>query len=364
MARNGQHTGGMAPLGYKIENGRLEIHEEEAVIVRRIFSEYASGKSYKRIIDGLNTDGIKTKRGNPFGSNSLHDLLHNEKYIGTIVYGLRPFREDGSRNTHSKDGTDVIRLEDAMPAIIDKETFQIVQERMALNKRIQGGRPPKKRDYPLRSKVFCADCKSAMTVSTSQQKYDYYRCTGKKRLHNCDASPISVDELEQAVADGLRGILGKSDQIEGLIRIMRDQSEQIHSGAVAQLQMLIDQDRDISTKLENAIDAVLNGMASPLLQQRITDLETQKADISRKIRLLKADVDAAAIPELELRNILDMILSTTSDDIKVLLSIVYRVEVGKDEITIWTVLNADPNGTIDHTQEGVTITSQNPSGVP
>ena len=364
MARNGQHTGGMAPLGYKIEDGRLAICEEEAAVVRRIFSEYANGKSYKKIIDGHNADGIKTKRGNPFGTNSLHDLLHNEKYIGTIVYGLRPFREDGTRNTHSKDGPEVIRLKDAMPAIVDKETFQVVQERMAINKRTQGGRPHKKRDYPLRSKVFCAHCKSAMTVSTSQQKYDYYRCTGKKRLHNCDASPISVDELEQTVADGIRGILGDPDQIEGLIRIMRDQSERIHSGAVTQLQILIEQDRDISNKLENAVDAILKGMASPLLQQRITDLETQKADVSRKIRLLKADVDAAAIPETELRSILDMILSSTCDDIRVLLSIVYRVEVSENEIIIWTLLNADPNGTIDHTQEGVTINSQNPSGVP
>ena len=45
MARNGQHTGGIPPLGYQIVEGRLQICEEEAVIVRRIFSEYASGTS-------------------------------------------------------------------------------------------------------------------------------------------------------------------------------------------------------------------------------------------------------------------------------------------------------------------------------
>ena len=40
-----------------------------------------------------------------------------------------------------------------------------------------------------------------MTISTSQQKYNYYRGTGKKRLHICDNAPISADYLEQRVAD-------------------------------------------------------------------------------------------------------------------------------------------------------------------
>ena len=75
MARNGQHTGGKPALGYMVKDGRLEICEEEAVIVRRIFREYADGKSYREIIEGLNRDGLKTKRGNAFGNNSLHDLL-------------------------------------------------------------------------------------------------------------------------------------------------------------------------------------------------------------------------------------------------------------------------------------------------
>jgi hypothetical protein len=33
-------------------------------------------------------------------------------------------------------------------------------------------------------------------------------------------------------------------------------------------------------------------------------------------------------------------------------------------LTIWTILDADPNGNIDHTGDGVTITPGVPSGVP
>lgn len=364
MARNGQHTGGKPPLGYNVEDGRLVICDAEAAIVRRIFAEYASGKSYRDIIAGLNADGLTTKRGTPFGANSLHDLLHNEKYIGTLVYGQSPYREDGSRNTHSKDGADVIRITDAIPAIVDKDMFQAVQDRMALNKHLQGGRPAKNREYPLRSKVFCADCKSAMTISTSKGGYYYYRCTGKKRLHNCDATPIRADYLEHRVAEAIKMVLGRPDSTSGLIRILRDQAEKIQGGAVSRLRALIDQEKDVSAKLENAVDAVLNGLNSPAIQVKIKDLELQKAAIEREMRALKTSVDASAIPEQRLQEILDRIVNAADGDINVLLSIVYRVEVGQDTITIWTLLDADPNGTIDHTQDGVTISFGVPSGVP
>ena len=364
MARNGQHTGGKPPLGYNVEDGRLVICDAEAAIVRRIFSEYASGKSYRDIIAGLNADGLTTKRGTPFGANSLHDLLHNEKYIGTLVYGQSPYREDGTRNTHSKDGTDVIRIDDAIPAIVDKDLFQAVQDRMSLNKHQQGGRPAKNREYPLRSKVFCADCKSAMTISTSKGGYYYYRCTGKKRLHNCDATPIRADYLEHRVAEAIKMVLGRPDSTSGLIRILRDQAEKIQGGAVSRLRALIDQEKDISAKLDNAVDAVLNGLNSPAIQVKIKNLELQKAAIEREMRSLKASVDGSAIPEQRLQEILDRIVNAADGDINVLLSIVYRVEVGQDTITIWTLLDADPNGTIDHTQDGVTISFGVPSGVP
>lgn len=363
MARNGQHTGGKPALGYQIVDGRLQICEEEAVIVRRIFQEYASGRSYREIIAGLNRDGITTKRGNPFGNNSLNNLLHNEKYIGVVVYGAHPYREDGSRNTNAPPAETAIRIEDACPTIIDKETFDIVQRRMVINKRQQGGRPPKNREYPLRSKVFCAACKSAMTVTTSQQKYNYYRCTGKKRLHQCDASPISADVLEQKVIEAVRMILGSPEDVNGLIRIMRNQAEKLQSGAVARLQALVEQDREISRKLDNALQAILGGLNSPTLQRKVAELEAQQAQIAQELKSLKASVDASSIPESRLRELLHQI-ATSENDAAILLSVVYRVEVAEDTITVWTILDADPNGTIDHTMDGVTITPGIPSGVP
>ena len=364
MARNGLHTGGKPALGYDVKDGRLVINETEAATVRRIFREYAAGSSYKEIINGLNADGIKTKHGNAFGSNSLHDLLHNEKYIGVLIYGQAPYREDGTRNTHSKDGKDMIRIEDAVPAIVDRDLFDTVQKRMAQNKRAQGGRPPKVRDYPLKGKVFCGYCKSAMTISTSQLIYHYYKCTGKKRLHSCEAAPISADELEKLVAETLIKLLGCPKQTEGLLKILRDQADRIQGGAAARLQALLEKEKDITVRLDKAIEAVLNGLNSPALQKKIMDLETEKATVQHDLQALKATVDASALPESRLREILSKVISVATTDYNFLFSIVYRVEVTKESITIWTLLDTDPTGHIDINQNGVTITSGVPSGVP
>lgn len=364
MAKNGQHTGGVPALGYHVVDGRLEICEDEAKIVRRIFAEYARGKSYREIIAGLNADGLKTKRGRAFGANSLHDLLKNERYIGVLTYGQRPYREDGSRNSHAA-AADHIRIEDAIPAIIDKEIFERVQAKMSTNKQQQGGRPAKKRDYPLKGKVFCADCKSAMTITTSRGNYDYYSCVRKKRQHSCDNPNISVDRLEQQVAVAVRQTLGRPQNIANLIRILREQSGEIQSRAVESLQRLITQEREISQKLDNAMDAILNGFSSAAFLQRVKDLEAERENIQRRMKDLKSTVDASAIPEARLREIVEA-MATGEDpaSIAAILSIVARVEVGRDSITIWTILDTGPDGTYDWEATGVLITPGTPSGVP
>lgn len=342
MARNGQHTGGKPALGYQVVDGHLEIQEEEAKIVRRIFREYADGQSYKRIIDGLNADGIKTKRGNTFGSNSLHDLLKNEKYIGTLVYGGAPRREDGSRNSHAAAAETAIRIEGVIPAIIDKELFKDVQRRMEKNKKIHSGRPATLRDYPLKGKVFCAECSSAMNVSISKRSYFYYMCTGKARLHNCDIPPIRVNALEKIVTSYVRQLLGKPDNIEELVDILRIQSDSIQDGAVARLRALIAQENEIAAQLDNAVNAVLNGLNSPAVTAKIQGLEKQKAKIKSDMNTLRTQVAATSINEDRLREILDTIISAPESDNSAILSIVSRVEVGKTEIKIWTILSPTP----------------------
>ena len=252
-------------------------------------------------------------------------------------------------------------------AIISKELFQKVQDRMAQNKKQQGGRPAEKRIYPLKGKVFCGHCKSAMTVSTSRMEYDYYKCSGKKRLKtDCESTPISVEKLEKKVANMVCSILGTPSVTDSLIAVLRDAANRLQGGAIDRLKYLQTEETETIKKLSNAIDAVLAGMNSPALKQKIEELEAQKKSIRNQISTLRKQVEVSSIPEAKIRELLEV--CQTAEDTEVLLSIVTRVEVTKDRVIVWTILDPDPSTIPDYDNDGiqleVTTTDGTAFGVP
>jgi site-specific DNA recombinase len=62
------------------------------------FDLYSKGYSIKKVTDMLNEKGCKTKRGNSFKNNSMYDLLHNPKYIGNYIFGVRR-KDENTRQT-------------------------------------------------------------------------------------------------------------------------------------------------------------------------------------------------------------------------------------------------------------------------
>jgi site-specific DNA recombinase len=64
---------------------KLEIHPEQAAIVRRIFADYAAGDSIKTIAKRLNAEGMTSPapyRGQshpPWAPSALSVMLHNER---------------------------------------------------------------------------------------------------------------------------------------------------------------------------------------------------------------------------------------------------------------------------------------------
>ena len=91
---------GTTPFGYrKSADGRYEIDEAKAPIVRAIFESYADGDTASEIIDQLNALGIRTARGNtlaPAPQRQVHRSVHRWKRY-------RPHRE--RRSGHRGAGT-------------------------------------------------------------------------------------------------------------------------------------------------------------------------------------------------------------------------------------------------------------------
>ena len=142
-AMKGQFNGGTPPFGHRSVDRRLVIDEAKAPFVKRAFEQYAAGVPKKRIVAELNAAGLRNRNGKPFGHTALQVALQNEKYIGIQRF------------------SDIV-IEDACPALVDRETFDKVQERIKQNRR-EGGKNKAKMEYLLTGKAFCGYCGSTIT---------------------------------------------------------------------------------------------------------------------------------------------------------------------------------------------------------
>lgn len=285
MAENaykGKFNGGTPPLGLDINNdGDYVINEWEARAIKIIFEMYASGHSYVSIIKKLNDDGYKTKKGRPFGKNSIYEILRNEKYIGNYVYRRENYDGFGKkRNSHAvRDREDMIILEGKIPPIISKELWETVQMRREENKYIGGGFKAK-RTYILSGILVCGCCDEKMSGcmrrSSNGRKHYYYRCTSNTRTEYC--SSVNADKIEAAVKE-------RFDQT-----IFNDYNKRIIAEALEQYSRLyreseanknhIDYNTELlstSDQIKRIVDAIANGASTPAMFEKLRELENKKA---------------------------------------------------------------------------------------
>lgn len=86
-AAAGGYSGGRAPLGYKIESGRLVINKDEAEIVRLIFDKKKE-LPLLRVAEWLNDNGYRTRSGGHFYASTIKAIVENEPtYRGLYRYG-------------------------------------------------------------------------------------------------------------------------------------------------------------------------------------------------------------------------------------------------------------------------------------
>ena len=123
-----------ALLGYqKGADGKPEIVESEAQIVRRIFRSYLDGSSLADIKRMLDSEGLPTARGVKTWSHQvIRNILTNEKYIGDALLQKTYITDCISKKVKKNRGErPMYYIENNHPAIIPRDVFQRVQEEMA-----------------------------------------------------------------------------------------------------------------------------------------------------------------------------------------------------------------------------------------
>ena len=78
---------GVQVFGYAIVNGTYAIDERQAAIVRRVFAEWAEGIPAAHIARRLADEGVRTARGRVPKKDWPSAIVHDERYLGTYVWG-------------------------------------------------------------------------------------------------------------------------------------------------------------------------------------------------------------------------------------------------------------------------------------
>ena len=140
-AREGKWNGGVAPYGYKLVDGELQIAEEEADIIRLIFDRYINtNEGIAGVAKYLNNHGYeKILRQNGtipgFSSAFIKKVLDNPVYMGKIAYGRRKTeKKTGTRNeTHIVAQSEFPIYDGIHEAIISEELWKLAQEKRSKN---------------------------------------------------------------------------------------------------------------------------------------------------------------------------------------------------------------------------------------
>lgn len=234
---NGEFIGAFAPYGYAKDpedKNALIIDEEAAQVVRDIFSWFITeGLSKNGIAKRLNEYGIlnpaayKRSKGfhyeNPhckyndgmWSPSTVARILQNPLYVGVMRQGRQKVISYKVHKRTSVPEDEWYIVENAVPAIIDKEVFQAAQ---SLHKRDTRTAPGKREVYLFSGFIRCADCGKSMVRHTSRNLV-YYQCRTyqDKSRDKCAKHSIRLDILEKAVLAAVQKQIELVDSLAEMI---------------------------------------------------------------------------------------------------------------------------------------------------
>ena len=212
-----------APFGYNrvmVQDGpksrpTLETNPDTSPIVKRIFNMGEAGKGTLEITRILNNEGIASPRGKLWGKTSVHGILTNEAYTGTLVWG-----------TNAKDEAEPVRVEKAFPAIVSKAQFRRVNQLM--RSRAPKFSHPRRvgSSYLLSGLTKCKACKTPLTGRFAKSgQYAYYVCPTNIKIGNgaCETPKLNARRFEEMVVNRIRSNILTEASIHDLVKVVESE---------------------------------------------------------------------------------------------------------------------------------------------
>jgi site-specific DNA recombinase len=288
-AKKGKFSGSPhVPIGYDYQDGDLIVNDFEAMQVRRIFEDYASGMSPYSIAKSLNEAGLCHKYGK-WTDNAVRTLLPRKTYIGEVS-----FNGEWYQGIHEP--------------IIDRELFDrvnAIKSRKHDEHDYYNRRAGKANSY-LGGYCTCGMCGSkytkdsqSVTVKGKKYKYAYYSCTARHRKdpqdpsRHCTNKRWRMQELDDLVFNEIKKLSLEPDRVT-----------HIHEDTTPIIKAEISKIDDQLSRLLDLYSA--EHMPLDILQERISALQGRKTHLQEQ---MEQETDTKTLEQsLEMVNSFDTIL--------------------------------------------------------
>ena len=345
-ALSGLHTGGRC-FGYRnvpiedptrvdqhgrtlITGVRLEVREDHAAIVRRIFTMYAGGNSLQKIAKQLNAEGIispqpqKGRISRSWCPSSIRTILRNDRYRGRVVWGktLKVRSKTGKRIYKRTTPDKWVVRNIPEQRIISEDLWNSVQGRIETVKQLYGeigrkggmqGRSVSS-PYLFSGLLKCAVCGANISIVSGKWRgrgdvvYGCPQNTYRGQTVCSNDVRIFRRALEEKLLDGLQEQVMRPEVIDYVLAKFETELTNAVDSLGGELEQMRRRKQELEREIGNLANFVAQGDCSPGLRAALVDREREIGDITGK--LLEARPDSL---QTKLRKIRALVESRMND---------------------------------------------------
>ncbi len=244
----------------------IALDEERYRLIQIAFDTFATGDhSITTLRDLMEELGLRTRPtakrpAKPLSRNGIYRILRDDYYIGIVT---------------SKG----VKREGRHPAIIDRATFEKVQQILAAH-RLSGDRTKKHFHY-LKGSIFCDHCGRRLVFGRHRGKggvYEYFGCLSHQaRRPSCGGRHLPVEGVEKAIEEFYRSIQLTPEQVEQVRRDVREQVEERLAVARKQSEHHSRKLRTLQEEQQKLVQLYYKGSVSEeVLQAEQTRIEAER----------------------------------------------------------------------------------------
>jgi len=316
----GKHVTGAVPYGYlhdPQDRQKWIVDEDAAPIVQRIFRSIINGKSLTRIAEELTAEKVLTpnahwKNIGAIVSRGAHNadptkwsiptviqILKKEEYMGWKILNKTGTESYKSKKRQATPENKLV-FKDAHPAIIDEETWNIVQRLRETRRHPEriGGEP-----NPLTGVLYCADCGTKMyhkqgNTGRPNQPHQEYVCSSYRHYSKtCTCHYIRVSVIENLILETIRRVSKYArDNEADFMKRVREESELQQEAAVKESRKKLTKSKRRREEVSGLIKKLYESYAADKIPEKhfselLTGYDTEQETLDREIEKLQAEID-------------------------------------------------------------------------